>query len=184
MDHYLESSPTVGETTRKEQYLVTLIAKGGFTLIKLVSNVGGVLLTLSRMKKPNNGNLKAIAAADESAHVLGLKWIDQFDTLVVSRRTSTDCSRSLIQRIVLSLVSAVYDPFGLVTPYTVKSRLLLKDTWRLSGQKWVDNLRDIIADKFFEWSDELTRLTEITVPRSFFDGQLERVELKIFGDSS
>ena len=131
-----------------------------------------------------DGNVKALAAEDESSHVLGLKWNYQFDTLVVSRGTSPDRYRTLTQRVVLSLVSAVHNPIGLVAPYTVKARLLLEDIWRLSGQQWDDNLPDHIAEKFLEWSDELTRLTEITIPRSYFEGQLEKVELQIFGDSS
>ena len=49
MDDYLESSPTV-EATRKAQDIVKMLAKGGFTLTKYVSNVRGVLPTLNRMK--------------------------------------------------------------------------------------------------------------------------------------
>ena len=74
MDDYLESSPTVKEAKRKAEYFVNQLAKGGFTLKKFVSNVGGVLSTLNRMEKSSNGNVKALAAADVSSHVLGLKW--------------------------------------------------------------------------------------------------------------
>ena len=78
----------------------------------------------------------------------------------------------------------MYDPIGLVAPYTVKVRLLFKAIWRLSGQQWDDNLPDHIAEKFLEWSEELTRLTGITIPRSYFEGPLAKVELHIFGESS
>ena len=130
------------------------------------------------MENRIDGNVKAVAAEDESSHVLGLKWNYQFDTLVVNRETSLDRNRTPTQRVVLSLV--VYGPIGLVALYTVKTRLLLKDIWRLSGQQSNDNLLDHMAEKFPEWSDELARLSEITIPRSYLDGQLEKVKLHIF----
>ena len=97
---------------------------------------------------------------------------------------NSDHYRTLTQRIELNLVSAVYDPIGLVAAYTVKTQLLLKDVWQLSGQYWDDHLPDHIVDKFVEWIDELTKLTEITFLRSNFDGQAEQVELHIFGNIS
>ena len=82
------------------------------------------------------------------------------------------------------MVSAVYDPIGLVAQFTNKARLLLKDIWRLSGQKWDDNLPDDIVTKFLEWSKELSTLNEITIPRSYFCQTVETIELHVFDDSS
>ena len=45
-----------------------------------------------------------------------------------------------MQRTVLNYVSSVFDPLGLVSPYTVRARLLLKDIRRLLGQKWDEPL--------------------------------------------
>ena len=143
-----------------------------------------VTSTVNRIENPTNGNVKTLAAEDESCHVLGLEWNYRFGTLVVNRGTNSDHYRTLTQRIELNLVSAVYDPIGLVAPYTVKTQLLLKDVWQLSGQYWDDHLPDHIVDKFVEWIDELTKLTEITFLRSNFDGQAEQVELHLFGNIS
>ena len=113
-----------------------------------------------------------------------MKWIHSTDTLVVSRGTSPNTDRNVTQRVVLSLVSAVYDPIGHVAPFTIKARLLLKDIWSFSGQQWDDNLPDDIATKFMEWSKELSTLKKITIPRSYFCQTVERIELHVFGDSS
>ena len=103
---------------------------------------------------------------------------------VVSRGTTPDLNRPLTQRVVLSLVSAVYDPIGLAAPYTVTARLLLKDIWRLSGQQWDNNLPDNVSKKFREWAAELPNLSEITIPRCYFRGTMRSVELQVFGNSS
>ena len=185
MDDFLESQPTVPKVTKKSVDLVKLCARGGFKLTKFVSNVPDLPKSVDpKGKQPTEGDVKTIAAEEESSHVLGLKWNHRLDTLVVSRGTSPDLSRPITQRVVLSVVSAVYDPIGLVAPYTVKARLLLKDIWRLNGQKWDDNLPDDIRNQFLEWMKELPSLSEITIPRSYFRGTLDCVELHMFGDSS
>ena len=66
----------------------------------------------------------------------------------------------------LSLVSAVYEPIGLVAPYTGKARLFLKDIWRLSGQQWDDDPPDGILTKFIEWGKELPTLGTNEIPRT------------------
>ena len=59
------------------------------------------------------------------------------------------------QRTVLSFVSSVFDSVGLVAPYTVRARLLLKDMWKISGQSWDDELPEDIRVKFLEWHSGL-----------------------------
>ena len=140
MDDYLESSPTAEEAAQKAKDLVKMLLLGGFKLTKFVSNDSKILNQIEPDSENQSNDGKQLPTQDESSHVLGLKWNHKSDTLVVSRGTTPDTQRTVSQRIVLSLVSAMYDPIGLVAPYTVKARLLLKDIWRLSGQKWDDVL--------------------------------------------
>ena len=185
MDDYLESSPTINEATKKAQDLVEMLAKGGFNLTKFVSNVPGLVKIVDpKYQLPAESNEKVLVTDEDTSHVLGLKWNHSRDTLVVSRGTTPDLNRPVTQRVVLSLVSAVYDPIGLAAPYTVTARLLLKDIWRLSGQQWDNNLPDNVSKKFLEWAAELPNLSEITIPRCYFRGTMRSVELHVFGDSS
>ena len=184
MDDYLESSPTAEEAAQKAKDLVKMLSIGGFKLTKFVSNDPKILSQIEPDSENQSNDGKQLPTQDESSHVLGLKWNHNSDTLVVSRGTTPDTKQTVTQRVVLSLVSAVYDPIGLVAPYTVKARLLLKDIWRLSGQKWDDVLPDDIVTKFTDWSSELGSLSEIVIPRSYFPRNVERLELHMFGDSS
>ena len=81
--------------------------------------------------------------------MLGLKWDHTNDTLVVSRGTSCAITKSLTQHLVLSLVSDVFDTIGLVAPFTVDARLLLKDIWRVTGQQWDDELPQDKVQRFW-----------------------------------
>ena len=184
-DDYLESSPTVNEAAKKAQDLVEMLAKGGFKITKFVSNVPSLVNNVDANSQLSTESTEKVLATDEdTSHVLGLKWNHTSDTLVVSRGTTPDLNRPVPQRVVLSLVSSVYDPIGLVAPYTVTARLLLKDIFRLSGQQWDNKLPEDVGEKFLEWTAELPKLSEITIPRCYFRGIIESVELHVFGHSS
>ena len=81
-------------------------------------------------------------------------------------------------------MSKVYDPIGLVAPFTVGARLILKDIWRINGQSWDDELLKDTVDRFLAWGVEQPRLAEITIPKSYFSGPFKHLELHMFADSS
>ena len=139
MDDYLGSVKNPETALRLSRSLVELLKLGGFNLIKFISNVPNLSSKLNPPKTSANNSKEIITAAinpETASHVLGLKWDHVTDTLVVSRGVNRELKDSLTQRSVLSFVSSVFDPIGLLAPYTVRARLLLKDIWRLSGQQW------------------------------------------------
>ena len=167
----------------RSKELVHLLHLGGFKLTKFVSNVPDLADQIDGSAQSTEPKV-IVSSKEESMHVLGLKWDHNNDTLVVSRGTNSTITKSLTQRLVLSLVSKVYDPIGLVAPFTVGARLILKDIWRVNGQSWDDELPKDTVDRFLAWCVELPRLAEITIPRSYFSGPSQHLELHMFGDSS
>ena len=138
MDDYLDSVESPERALIRSKELVHLLHLGGFKLTKFVSNVPDLADRIdgsAHFTEP-----KVIVSSEESMHVLGLKWDHKNDTLVVSRGTTSTITKSLTQRLVLSLVTKVYDPIGLVRPFTVGARLILKDIWRVNWQSWDDKL--------------------------------------------
>ena len=108
--------------------LISLLKLGGFHLTNIVSNMPDVTTALNPDNRESNFSVKDICTSpDQSSHVLGLKWDHVKDTLVVSRVVDCPLDKAITQRTVLSFLSSVFDPIGLVAPYTVKARLLLKD---------------------------------------------------------
>ena len=183
MDNYLDSVESPERALKRSKELVHLLHLGGFKLTKFVSNVPNLAGRID--VSPQSTESKIIASSKEdSSHVLGLKWDHNNDTLVVSRGTSSTVTKSLTQRLVLSLVPKVFDLIGLVAPFTFGAQLLLKDIWRVSGQHWDEELPKDTVERFLEWSVELPKLAEITIPRSYFSRKFEHLELHMFGDSS
>ena len=183
MDDYLDSVESPERALIRSKELVHLLHLGGFKLTKFVSNVPDLADQIDGSAQSTEPKV-IVSSKEESMHVLGLKLDHNNDTLVVSRGTNSTITKSLTQRLVLSLVSKVYDPIGLVAPFTVGARLILKDIWRVNGQSWDDELPKDTVDRFLAWCVELPRLAEITIPRSYFSGPSQHLELHMFGDSS
>ena len=101
--------------------LISLLKLGGFRLTKFVSNVPDVTTALDPDNCESKSSVKDICASPEqSSHFLALKWDHVKDTLVNSRGVDRPLDKAITQRTVLSFVSSVFDPIGLVALYTVK----------------------------------------------------------------
>ena len=85
-------------------------------------------------------------------------------------------NRPNTQRTVLSTVSAVFYPVGIVAPFTVVARVHLKDLWNVKGKKWEDPLPDDFFRRFddWDWCSGLPLLKDLTIPRAYFSGPVER----------
>ena len=136
MDDYMDSMESPDEALKRSRDLVKLLSKGGFKLTKFISNVPGLLEDLEDQSVEVVPKVLGASMEESSSHVLGLKWDHAKDTLVVRRGISCDSSKAVTQRLSLSLIAKVFDPIGLVAPFTVTARLLLKDVWRLHDQSW------------------------------------------------
>ena len=183
VEDYLNSEESPERALKRLKELLHLLHLCGFKLTKFVSKVPNLADRIDG--SPQTTEPKVFASSkEESSHVLGLKWDHNNDTLVVSRGISSTVNKSLTQRLVFSQVSKVFDPIGLVAPFTVGAWLLLKDIWRVSGQHCDEELPKDTVKRLLEWSVELPKLAKITIPRIDFSGNFEHLELHIFGDSS
>ena len=180
MDDYLGSVKNPETALFLSHSLVELLKLGGFNLTKLISNAPNLFLKLNPPKTSANNSKETITAAinpETASHFLGTKWDHITDTLVVSRGVNRELKDSVTQRSVLSFVSSVFDPIGLVAPYTVRARLLLKDIWRLGGKQWDDPLPNELCRRFTDWNSGFPVLGQLKIPRCCFDFPVDEVQL-------
>ena len=151
MDDYLDSVESPEKAISKSKEWAHLLHLGGLKLTKFVSNVPK--LADSILGSPQSAENKVIVSCHkDSLHLLGLKWDNTNDTLVVNRGTSCAITNSLMHCLVISLVSKIFYPIGLVASFTVGAQLLLKDIWRVTGQHWDDELPQDKVQRFLAWS--------------------------------
>ena len=85
----------------------------------------------------------------------------------------------------LKVAMSIFDPLGFLSPFTIRSRLLLQEVWR-SGIGWGEKLKDDVFLKWKAWIRNLTRLSSCYVPRCYLRYRIpERPnELHVFCDAS
>ena len=150
MDGYLILSEYVTHAIKISRDFVSLLKLGGFNLTKCGSSADEITLAMNPEHcETSSSPIKELCnSTEQSLHDLGLKWDHVKDTLVASRGVNRPLDKTITQRIVLSFVSSVLDPVGVVAPYTVRARLLLKNISKISDQSWDDELPEDMRSKF------------------------------------
>ena len=90
------------------------------------------------------------------------------------------------RRGILSTVSSVYDPLGLVAPFILLGKRILQELCR-EGVDWDDDIPDNIRARWEKWRAELPLLERLKVPRCYKPedfGEVKTVELHHFSDAS
>ena len=90
-----------------------MLTLGGFKLTKLITNVTKINNELNTSKSaPEQVGQNYVTCGDNS--FLTCSWSEPWSLASIS----------------VSFVFSVFDPIGLVAPYTVRAQLLLKEIWR------------------------------------------------------
>ena len=70
----------------------------------------------------------------------------------------------LTKRIVLSIVNSIYDPLGLITPFTIIAKLLMKNLWR-QGLGWDDLIVGSERKEISQFLISMFKLEDISLKR-------------------
>ena len=113
--------------------------------------------------------------------LLGITWKTEEDLLCIK---STDFSpfSSLTKRGALSLCSKPYDPLGLLSPITIRGKLLIRNLWK-AQVGWDEPLSDDVIQLFNELLPDYNNLDSITFPR-LVCLKNEEAYLHVFCDAS
>lgn len=123
-----------------------------------------------------------ITTAEVKVKTLGLIWASNRDTFQY-QVTPRHGNPNVTKRTVLSIVSQIFDPLGLVGPATIKAKIILQKLWQLN-LGWDESLPLDLHHKWITYVDELSCLNDITVPRVVICPDPAVVELHGFSDAS
>ena len=184
VDDCLKSTATTEQAVKLAKDLSAACATGGFHLTKWTSNSRGVLESIpgsERSKETKNLDLLKDDLPTERA--LGMEWCVQTDKFQFN---STVKDQPPSRRVILAVVSAVYDPLGIVAPFILKAKSLLQSLCRLKFS-WDDSIPEKYLSTWRRWLSDLLLLSDVAIerclkPRNF--GAIRCTEIHHFADAS
>ena len=158
-----------------------VLKSGGFNLTKFIVNDSSLLHEV-----PLEHRAKEVHdfTPESTGKVLGVKWKISADMFHFELSEIPD--HDVTRRKILSIVSSIYDPLGLIGPLLLPGKLIFQDATRLK-LAWDEIVPDAIASKWKQWLVSLREIVQLQFPRCVkpleFDHDSE-YELHCFADAS
>ena len=164
--------------------LLSLCATGGFKLNKWISNSRSLLLSIPeqiRAREMKDLDLDQDILPIERA--LGVQWCIETDSFIFKIQLQ---DKPLTRRGILSMVSSIYDPLGMLAPLILSAKQVLQE---LCGLKlaWDDRIPEYLEKRWMTWLADLPQLNNFRVRRCFVPedfGSLASAQLHHFADAS
>lgn len=182
VDNFLASFDDDSEVAGVSCELLQLLKRGGFELAQFLSSSRDVLSSIpasARAAPELDLDLDGLP----TERTLGYLWSCQLDAFVFSMRTSPDASS---KREILSSVSSIFDPLGLLAPVVLVAKILLQDIWKLKLE-WDEPVPVDVLTRWRRWCAELRVLEELTVRRNHLarpPNTYRSIQLHAFADAS
>ncbi|XP_043246453.1 uncharacterized protein LOC122393996 [Amphibalanus amphitrite] len=183
VDDTLCSTNSVESAVQLARDLKDLCKNGAFNLTKFSSNSSEFLKEIpvgDRAKNVKTLDLDRDTLGTERA--LGLKWSIVDDSFCFQ---FCNKQKPATRRGLLSTVSSVFDPLGIVSPVTLLGRVLLQKLCLLSCG-WDDPLPSPLAEDWQEWLDRASELDNVQLRRCTVGppGKVLNSQLHVFADAS
>ena len=184
MDESLTSVPTISEAIELIEDSQALCASAKLRLHKFASNRRDVLEALPKDDRARD--LKDLDLRHDPLPVqrsLGTYWCIEPDTLGFRIELK---DKPLSRRGILSTISSVYDPLGIVSPVILTGKQILQDLCRQKVD-WDDRLHDEIIARWERRRTELPLLEKVKLNRCVKPpgiGSPVQTEVHSFSDAS
>ena len=175
VDNLMSGADSIEEAEALYSETCTMLSSANFQLDKWSTN-GGKLHKLFLKDNVNN----------VSSKYLGVEWDSHNDIIRFSLNLPT--YNNMTKRSLLSIISSIYDPMGLISPYTLMGKIIFQKVWSLGPQQsWDAPLPVDLTDMFHNWLTTSQELKQFITNRCYFPqkwSQSERnLEVIAFGDA-
>ena len=114
--------------------------------------------------KTNETTLAAqLADSQTDTKILGIRWDPKRDVLSFNWRPNT-INKPITMRKYLSEVQQLYDPMGLLSPVTIRARMVLQEMFA-AKLEWDQTLPPHLQEHYQDYMKDLTCLKDVEFPR-------------------
>ncbi|XP_018405645.1 PREDICTED: uncharacterized protein LOC108781997 [Cyphomyrmex costatus] len=159
VDDIISGSDTTESVQVLQEQLTALLRQGGFEAHKWCSNsVSSLEGVPFELREPNSS---FEIDANDTIRTLGLEWNPSLDKFQFTIQAICNAST---KREILSAITKLFDPLGLIGPILTVAKILMQSLWE-TKVGWDDPLPDAILDKWKEFRDSLKNAHKLCVPR-------------------
>ena len=98
---------------------------------------------------------------------LGIVWDPSMDFFKFTNARQISKTEVISKRSVLSRISLLFDPLGLLGPVILFAKVFMQELWR-SRYDWDEGLPNDLHDKWKSYEEQLTRLQTVLIPRKIY----------------
>ena len=174
-----------------------ILGKGGFKIKEWIASgdVNDQRCNVTIDQK----EVKSITKTEEEnvfhERVLGMKWDTENDALMFTFRNfgiqdgigyEVPTDVTITKRQILSIGNSIYDPLGLITPFTVKAKIILRTLWAKSSKlDWDDPVPEELRKNWGEILKQINQIKNLSFHRSITpEDKIGSPSLVIFSDAS
>nr|CAI5839781.1 unnamed protein product [Callosobruchus analis] len=181
-DFYVDDLITGADTTQNARKLKAevddILRQSCFHLTQWMSNDISILDIDEKQKMASQ-----CIFDNNSVKTLGMLWDPHSDKLLYSVDINYKANK-ITKRSILSIISQIFDPLGLICPLVTHSKLILQRLWKLKID-WDDYIPDQLSLEFSKSVNDLKNLKAVSIPRHvLLPSSNLIIELHGFADAS
>jgi len=185
VDDLISGASSVTAAVDLVQQLLKTLSNGGFELRKWLSNSPEVMEAIPSHLVETVSSKPLSDSNDSVVKALGLIWNSTSDQLIISSSISEAIHKtSFTKRELLSCISSIFDPLGLISPIVILPKMLFQKLWLLKID-WDHKLPSDLLSEWLAVLHELPNIANITIPRCVLPQEIDiTTELHAFCDAS
>lgn len=180
VDNLLTGSNSASDLIGLCQEIIDILSNGCFPLRQWVSNNPYILEGIHKSNFTSEEPF--LFGSNENSKTLGLLWCPKLDILKYAIQ-ATSFSRRITKRSILSQISQIFDPLGLLSACVIKIKILLQRLW-LEKLDWDQSVPLDVHTTWLSFCEEISHLGNIEIPRHVFVQGAARFEIHGFSDAS
>lgn len=180
MDDWLAGSDDIETALTLIKDTCNILSGANFHLRQWTSNDPRVLDYLG--KTNNCTGTQYFVKNEQENKTLGIFWncsSDEFRYSVVINEHISKFSK----RIILSIISQIFDILGLLGPVIIKAKIIMQQLW-LSKVDWDSPLPEHLLQMWLNFYTQLPQLNEVKILRPLKGTNVDWIEIHCFADAS
>lgn len=180
VDDLISGASTENEAFQSYQELTEILAKANMPLRKWNSNSDKLLKQISKTNIAQDSTV--YVCEDTHMKTLGIHWNPKEDIFKYTVNLSNDV-KPVTKRIVISNVSRIYDPLGLISPIIIIAKTFIQKLWQ-EKIDWDEPLNQELCAEWQNFIFSTKQIHDLKIPRFVLCEQTKLIDLHCFSDAS